>query len=66
MVGNKDGFLGYGEKLNKSRTKPAVEDYLVRVTGEHKKRHVNLISAAILTLKKLNTDNFFVIDSIHL
>ena len=58
MVGNKDGFLGYGEKINKSGTKAAIEDYHVRVTGEHKKCHVNLISAAILTLKKLNTDNF--------
>ena len=58
MVGKKDGFLGYGEKIGKSKIKAAIEDYLVRVTAEHKKRHVSLISAAILTLKKLNTDNF--------
>ena len=57
MFGNKDVFLGYGEKINKSRTKTAIQDSFVRVTGEHKKRRVNLISAAIL-IEKTNTDNF--------
>ena len=57
-VGNKADFHGYGEKINKLSTEAAIEGYLVRVTGEHKKRHVNLINAAILTLNKLNSDNF--------
>ena len=45
--------------LKKMLTIAGIKDCLVTITGEHQKRHVNLIRTSVIALKKLNSQNFF-------
>ena len=53
------GFSSTPTILKKMLIIAGIKDCLVTITGEHQKRHVNLIRTSVIALKKLNSQNFF-------